>query len=232
MFPKNLGRTRAWWLLHADTLAFPLLRASLLLVAFALPVSAAAPAIDPPHYSVRPAAGDYPAIDVFKEGRRLFRLPLVSGLSTLDLEEKLSNTQLKAVAGQSAVNRWGATADSSLWTGRRFQWTFAQDHIEFQQFATGARTIERCYFFSNGISDRWTNGSSPGVSANTTILADRYFSPSPKHADQSYFTIAMPHSVGIGDKPGNYLFNALEYSGSRYAGASFWVNYGGYNSAA
>ena len=270
--PRNLGRT---WVLRGFQAVIPflfhMLRASLLLLAGALALSAADPAIDTPHYSVRPAPGDYPAIDVFKEGRHLFRLPLVSGLSTPGQEEKLSNIQVKAVNEQRSVSNWEATADSSLWTGRRFHWTFAQDHIEFQQFATGTRPIERCYFFSNGISDRWTNGSSPGVFVNTTILADRYFSPSVNHADQSYFTVAMPQSVGIagetpepsdyhpelmsglftppplflafekggnwagigiGDKPGNYLFNALEYSGSRYAGASFWVNYAGYHSAA
>jgi hypothetical protein len=34
--------------------------------------------------------------------------------------------------------------------------------------------------------------------------------------------------VGIGTKPGEYQFSALEYSGSRYAGASFYVDYMGY----
>ena len=35
-------------------------------------------------------------------------------------------------------------------------------------------------------------------------------------------------SIGIAEKPGLYLFNALDYSGSRYAGGSFAVNYNGY----
>ena len=34
--------------------------------------------------------------------------------------------------------------------------------------------------------------------------------------------------VGIGTKPGEYQFPALEYTGSRYAGASFFVDYQGY----
>jgi hypothetical protein len=34
--------------------------------------------------------------------------------------------------------------------------------------------------------------------------------------------------VGIGTKPGEYQFPALEYTGSRYAGASFYVDYLGY----
>jgi hypothetical protein len=34
--------------------------------------------------------------------------------------------------------------------------------------------------------------------------------------------------IGIGTNPGDYQFPALEYSGSRYAGASFFVDYMGY----
>lgn len=34
--------------------------------------------------------------------------------------------------------------------------------------------------------------------------------------------------VGVGATPGQYRFPALEYSGSRYAGASWWVDYLGY----
>jgi len=37
--------------------------------------------------------------------------------------------------------------------------------------------------------------------------------------------------IGIGTKLGDYQFPALEYSGSRYAGASFYVDYMGYRSA-
>ncbi len=35
-------------------------------------------------------------------------------------------------------------------------------------------------------------------------------------------------SVGVGTQPGQYRFPALEYSGSRYAGAAWWVDYLGY----
>jgi hypothetical protein len=224
-----------------------------------------------PSYSVRTRTVEYPAIDIYQEGQLTFRLPLASGLSTPDAEERLSHFQLTAHAESGGGERWEVTADSDLWSKRRFVWLFLSDHIEFQQFATGAKPVERCYFFSNGISDRWTNGTSPGVFANTSILASRYFSPQPNHADQYYNTIAMPQSVGvleeghtdsayhpelmtglfappplwlafekqgawaglgIGTIPGEYLFNGLEYSGSKYAGASFWVNYRGYISAA
>jgi hypothetical protein len=35
-------------------------------------------------------------------------------------------------------------------------------------------------------------------------------------------------SIGIGEIPGKYLFNAFEYTGIKVAGASFYVNYQGY----
>ena len=223
-------------------------------------------------YAVRTTGGDYPSLEVYQEGQLMFRLPLVSGLSTPGQEETLSNIRVATVPAPQGAERWQATADSSLWSGRRFVWTLLDDHIEYQQFASGAKPLERCYFFSNGISANWANGTSPGVFANSTIFASRYFSPQPNHADQYDFTIAMPQSlgvleerpgadsayhpelmtglfappplflafekggvwasVGLGEKPGMYQFNALEYSGSKYAGASFWVNYLGYQTAA
>jgi hypothetical protein len=222
-----------------------------------------------PGYTVRILDGEVPSLEISHGNGAFFRVPVVSGLSSPEAEERLSDIRLaKNTEGQE---RWEATAASNLWSQRRFVWLFRDDHVEFQQFATGAQRIERCYFFSNGISGPWTNGTSPGVGANSTIYASRYFSPQPNHADQYYFSIAMPQSVGvleehapppgfhpelmtglyappplflafeksgswagigIGEKPGNYLFNALEYSGSKYAGASFWVNYSGYRSAA
>ena len=229
------------------------------------------PAIQQAGYSVRVLDGAIPSLEIRQGDQLVFRLPAVSGLSTPGAEERLSNIHMAKSSLPGGQERWEVTAQSSLWTDRKFVWTFADDHIEFQHFAKGAKPLERCYFFSNGISAPWGNGTSPGVAANSTIHAARYFSPQPNHADQYYFSIAMPQSVGVleeqippsafhpelltglfappplflafeksggwtsiglGDKPGNYLFNGLEYSGSRYAGASFWVNYAGYRSAA
>jgi hypothetical protein len=221
-------------------------------------------------YTFRVIEGEIPSFEIRHENQLVFRLPVISGLSTPGAEEKLSGIRLIKLPSSDGQDRWEVTADSSLWTERKFVWTFGADHIEYQQFATGSKAIERCYFFSNGISAPWANGTSPGVFANSTIYASRYFSPQPNHADQYYFGIAVPQSVGVleeqpppagfhpelmtglfappplflafkrggswagvglGDKPGKYLFNALEYSGSKYAGASFWVNYAGYRSA-
>ena len=161
------------------------------------------------------------------------------------------------------------TARSSLWTGRRFQWRFFADHIDFQQFASGKGKLGRCYFLSNGVSNRWDNGTTEGHDWDATVYAYRYFAPNPNHANQFEFNIAMPQimgfsvgrepqseqdfrpermtgifappplflafhmdktwtGVGIGALPGQYQFPALEYTGSRYAGASFFVDYMGY----
>ena len=236
-------------------------------------MAAAAPGpttVERPGYAVRLVEANPPSIEVTQVGRRMFRFPLVAGLSSAGQEETLSNVRIASAEDRGGTTVWELTADSSLWTGRRFRWTFGAESIEFQHFAKGPRPVERCYFFSNGISERWENGTSPGVAANTTVHAARYFSPRPNHADQSYFTVAVPQSVsiaaetpdppgfhpalmggifappplflaferdgawagvGIGTEPGGYTFNGLEYSGSRYAGASFWVHYAGLRTA-
>jgi len=236
-----------------------------------LPVEAATPAIEMPRYAARILEGTPPSFEIIREGEPVFRLPVVSGLTTGDKQEVLSNIRLSGMESLAAGGfRLKATADSSLWRDRGFEWSFYPDRIEFQHFATGNAPIERCFFFSNGISERWANGSSPGVASNTTIFADRYFSPAPNHADEYYHTIAVPQSVGVlsetgepgqylpewmtglfappplflsfakgatwtsvglGVEPGRYLFNSLEYTGSRYAGASFFVAYHGYVNA-
>jgi hypothetical protein len=225
--------------------------------------------ISMPQYSATIEAGSPPQIKIAHEHEIVFQSPLVSGLAAPSSQEVLTDIQyaLKPVAGSGYIV--DVVAKSSLWTQRRFAWRLFPDHIEFQQFANGKGKLGRCYFFSNGISNRWDNGTSPGHDWNTTIYADRYFSPSPNHANQSAFAIAMPQTLGfsngrnegsdedfrperitglfappplflafhlnggwtsiaIGAKPGEYLFPAFEYSGSRYAGASFYVNYMGY----
>lgn len=225
--------------------------------------------ISMPQYSVTIEPGSPPQIKIAVEQQIVFQSPIVAGLATTSSEETLTDIQysLKTESGYTL----DIVAKSSLWTQRRFTWHFFPDHIEFQQFATGKGKLGRCYFLSNGTSNRWDNGTTPDHLWNTTIYADRYFSPSPNHANQSAFTIAMPQTLGfsngkregtdddfrperitglfappplflafrlddawtsiaIGTTPGEYLFPAFEYSGSRYAGASFYVNYMGYHS--
>ena len=141
--------------------------ALLLFIVLALPLAARAETytIQKSSYTVRSNAGNYPFLEILREGQLLFRLPLISGLSTPGQEERLSNIRIES----GGTDRWQVTADSSIWRERKFFWKFIDDHIEFQQFASGPKPIERCYFFSNGISERWTNGTSPGVFANSTI---------------------------------------------------------------
>jgi hypothetical protein len=232
-----------------------------------------------PAYSVRllneTPLGEVPALEVYTGGLLLFRLPLVSGLDSASAREHLSAIRFRIEPHQAdktgVRDEIVVTAASTLWKRREFRWRLSDDHIEFDQAAWGEGKIGRCYFFSSGVSGRWDKGTSDGGAWNTTLMADRYWSPSPNLANQWQFTIAEPQtlgfgtgaregseedfrpvqmqgifsppplmlafhrsgewaSVGIGAHPGQYRFPALEYSGSRYAGASWWVDYLGYQS--
>jgi len=228
-----------------------------------------------PQYSVTIAPSEQPGapaqLKLEREHQTVFQLSIASGLAFLSSEEHLSDITYSLRKSGADTYELNATAKSSLWSSRRFQWRFFPDHIEFQQFATGSGKLGRCYFLANGVSNRWDNGTTSGHAWDATIYADRYFVPNPNLADQFEFNIAMPQilgfsfgreesseqdfrpermagafappplflafhmdgtwtGVGIGAKPGDYQFPALEYSGSRYAGASFYVDYMGYRS--
>ena len=74
-----------------------------------------------------------------------------------------------------------------------------------------------------------------GFGSSTRKGSDRDFRPeqmndlfSPPPLMLSFHRGGEWASVGVGTQPGHYLFPALEYSGSRYAGAAWWVDYLGY----
>ncbi len=228
-----------------------------------------------PQYSVTIGPSDQPGgppqVRLERGHQTIFQMPVVAGLASPSSEEHLSNiTYSMRKSGDNAFEL-NVTAESSLWSNRRFQWRLFPDHIEFQQFASGSGKIGRCYFLSNGISGLWDKGVTSGYAWGTAIYADRYFAPNPNHANQFEFNIAMPQilgfsigreessaqdfrpermtgifappplflafhldntwtGIGIGAEPGDYQFPAFEYSGSRYAGASFYVDYMGYRS--
>jgi hypothetical protein len=225
--------------------------------------------IEMPQYSVAVEAGPVPRLRIERGHEPVFELPVVAGLASISTEEHLSAIEFSLRKTGDAAYELNATAQSSLWTGRRFQWRFFPDRIEFQQFASGHGRLGRCYFLSNGVSNPWDKGTTDGHDWDATIYADRYFAPNPNHANQFEFNIAMPQilgfsvgrepppeqnflpehmtgifsppplflafhldhtwtGIGIGARPGDYQFPALEYTGSRYAGASFFVDYMGY----
>ena len=220
-------------------------------------------------YSVIVTPGETPRLTVERDHEAVFELPVVAGLASATEEERLSGIAFTLRETGGGTWELEATAKSSLWSKRRFVWRFLADRIEFQQFATGKGKLGRNYFLSNGVSNRWDKGTTGGPAWDATIYADRYFSPSPNHANQFEFNIAMPQilgfsvgreaqteqdfrpermtglyappplflafhldktwtGIGIGAKPGEYQFPALEYTGSRYAGASLFVDYMGY----
>ena len=231
--------------------------------------SGAITSIRMPLYSVQVMAGEPPRLVIERDHEKVFEVPMVSGLASETRPEQLSEIQYSIKQSGDHIYELSATATSSLWSGRRFLWRILPDRIEFQQFANGHGRLGRCYFLSNGVSNRWDNGTTPGHMWDTAIDADRYFSPNPNHANQFEFSVAMPQTVGfgqgskggsetdfrpermtgifapsplflafhldktwtgigIGARPGEYQFPALEYTGSRYAGASFYVDYLGY----
>lgn len=214
--------------------------------------------------------GDVPALEVYRNEQLVFRLPLVSGLDSASSHEHLSAIRYQLQPGtDGARTEIAVTATSSLWTRREFLWRLYEDHLEFSQSAWGEGKLGRCYFFSNGRPGRWEKGSTDGAAWNSLLMADRYWSPAPNHANQWEFSIADPQvlgfttdarkgsdedfrpaqmtdmysppplmlafhrngewaSIGIATEPGQYRFPALEYSGSRYSGAAWWVDYLGY----
>ena len=245
-----------------------LLSGALAVSAFGQP-SSSTTTIRMPAYSVEIKAGEVPRLIIERDGQAVFEVPVVSGLASDSEQEQLSAADSSLRQGDDGTWELTATAKSTIWSGRRFQWRFFPDRIEFRQFASGHGKLGRSYFLSNGVSNRWDNGTTAGHAWDSTIYADRYFSPNPNHANQFEFNIAVPQSVGfsdgskggsdsdfrperiigifappplflafhldktwtgigIGAKPGDYLFPALEYTGSRYAGASFYVDYLGY----
>ncbi len=247
------------------------LAATLGLCSLSVHAQPAAPitSIHMPAYAVEVAPGQPPRLAIARDGETVFEVPVVSGLASDTQQEQLSGIEYSVRQTGHETYELTATAKSSLWSGRRFQWRFFPDRIEFQQFATGHGKLGRSYFLANGVSDRWGNGTTPSHAWDTALYADRYFSPNPNHANQFEFSIAMPQTagfstgakagsdddfrperitgifappplflafhldktwtgIGIGAKPGDYLFPALEYTGSRYAGASFYVDYLGY----
>jgi len=222
-----------------------------------------------PLYSVAVEPGNPPRLAIERDHQAVLEVPIVAGLASDTQEERLSAIEFSVREIGSGAWELNATAQSTLWTGRRFEWRFFPGHIEFQQFATGHGKLGRNYFLSNGVSNRWDKGTTDGHSWDATLYADRYFAPNPNHANQFEFSIAMPQilgfsvdrqpdseqdfrperitgifappplflafhmdktwtGIGIGAKPGEYQFPALEYTGSRYAGASFFVDYMGY----
>jgi hypothetical protein len=216
--------------------------------------------------------GAVPSLEIYRNEQMIFRLPLVSGLDSATATEHLSQIQYKVHApvpgGPHAYYEIVATAASSIWKKREFHWRLYEDHLEFDQAAWGSGKLGNCYFFSNGLPGLWDKGRSDGGAWNSMLMADRYWSPTPNHANQWEYPIAEPRtigfevdalhgneddfrpeqmnlfspppfmlafhlggewaSVGVGAPPGQYRFPALQYSGSRYAGAAFWVAYLGY----
>jgi hypothetical protein len=169
-------------------------------------------------YSVTLESSAEPALLITCDGKRLIRLPVVSSLSMPGREEILSAIQLSEITETPSGERLLiATAHSSLWTSRRFVWKFFPDHLEFQHFAQGAGLIDRCYFFSSVLPGRFVDTANHQSTVNANVYADRYFSPRVNHADQYYYTAAMPQTVGLNLSSGQTWENPLGLGANLFA---------------
>src|SRR3954449_7621620 len=95
------------------------------------------------HYAVQLVPGDPPRLAIARDGERVFEVPIVSGLTSDTQQEQLSGIEFSVRMGDDGTYELNATAQSNLWSGRRFYWHFYPDHIEFRQFATGHGKLGR-----------------------------------------------------------------------------------------
>ena len=160
-----------------------------------------------PTYTVLREDGAIPRLWIQSHGTQFFRLPIVSGLSTigekLGTEEQLTDIHESPLAHDAhGVTTLTVTATSSLWTTRRFLWRFFPDHIEFQQFATGDRPVQRAYFFSNGFSGLYDYGTSQSIASNSIIDAEYDYAPNANFDTTTLLPIELPLSLGVAGDPG------------------------------
>jgi hypothetical protein len=182
--------------------------------------AAASQSVSMGQYSVTIAPSDQPGappqLKLEREHQTVFQVPIVAGVASPSNEERLSEISFSLRKSGEDTFEVNAAAKSNLWTGRRFQWRFFSDHVEFQQFATGSGKLGRCYFLSNGVSNRWDNGTTGGRAWDAVIYADRYFAPNPNLADQLEFNIAMPQILGF--SIGREESSELDFRPERMAG--------------
>ena len=225
--------------------------------------------IDTARYTARIRLEEMPVMDITCGGRRMMRIPLVSGVSMPESDEDLRSFRVEWYADPPHNGvECRIRAESSLWSDREFAWNLQSDVISMRHAIFGSGRLAKCFFFSNGVSANHANGTSPGGKHNTLLYLSRCFSPRANHGDTFHFNSSLPQSLGVintnvgkevydpthmsnglfcppplqlafgaenawvgigrGEKPGGYLFNNFDYTGSRFAGSSFYVDYLGY----
>lgn len=146
-------------------------------------------------YEAQIIAGPAAAVHVYREGWRLMRLPVVSGLAGMEAAETLHDIQMDAPAQIGEVIRMTLTAGSSLWGERRFIWEFHCDRITYRHEAKGTVHPGRCYYFANGPAGR-RGPAFPGATG-AVVEAHTTYSPAANLSDEFRRTVAVPQSLGI-----------------------------------
>jgi Glycosyl hydrolases family 31 TIM-barrel domain len=178
--------------------------AALLLLGSALPGSSAAEErkllLATPSYAVSLQDGPMPRLWVESGGALMFRLPVASGLSSNGVDEDLSALQQEPIhKAFNGAEVFEVTAKSSLWDSRRFVWQFFQDHIEFQQFASGDHPVGRSFFFAGNTSAKLYGGRND---ENSIIDAYHYFAPVANYSGTFLYPVTDSQSLGVHEDPG------------------------------
>ena len=149
-------------------------------------------------YEAEVRTGARPRVRVFRDGKLLMRLPLVSGLGTVEVAEQLGEAAIERAEESGSGLDLELTARSSLWAGRHFFWAFTDDEVRYWHSAAGEGRPGRCWFFSNGPArGRWAlrRGQRP---VDTAIIdAPRVFSFGANLADEFERPICISQSLGI-----------------------------------
>lgn len=145
----------------------------------------------------------FPRLLVSSQGHPLYRLPLLSGISSQKGREAFTHITIsKFTRAKDGSRRLEVDAESSLLGKRRFEWRFFNEHIEYQHYADANVPINQVFFFSNGLSGFFDNGTSPGIGANTIIDAQQYFAPNPSFTNELKHNIEVPQTLGVRSSPG------------------------------
>ena len=208
-------------------------------------------------YVVR-VRGDYNyRLEIEFDGASIATLPGLSTLNQLDRIEKLDHVKLVQMIAENNRAQIILTADSSCWNKRTFYWSFTPTNISFYHTAEGQGRLGQCFFFSRNNLVDGAISIENDIHYNCRINLTNYFTPWVRLSSLSDFDVINPGSagltewnqnllfapcplmfafykqntyvgIGLGCKPGSYNFRALEYSGSKIGGASFYVDYLGY----
>lgn len=138
--------------------------------------------------------GNEPIVQVWRELSPMLGLPAVSGLASVEQGETLTDARVSGIRAEAGCVELTLVAQSNLWTGRTFHWTFHEDRIEHYHTSAGACAPGRCYFFSSIAAG---DGQVLAKEFGVRIDAQRVWSPAANMADEYERPLGIAQSLGI-----------------------------------